>query len=182
MKLTFIVLALIISIAVFGGTITLAQEIPVAEEAALGIFRADSPFYFLQQIMEWLRLNLTFNPLERAKLELELMERRAAEIRDLAERGRLTIERLEALQQQGKTMLENARYRLEAAKARGISIEETTQWAQGIINRQQAIMQGVFEHAPEQIQNAIQRATEIIEPQKRRVLELLGQSTPPITP
>jgi ElaB/YqjD/DUF883 family membrane-anchored ribosome-binding protein len=143
---------------------------PVGQQSALGLFSPDSPFYPLQRFIEWLRLQLTFNPLERAKYELTLMERRAEEIRDLAQRGRLTIERVESLRQQGEAFLNSARERIDAAAEKGIDVSELTKRTQTLIERQQDILRDALEQTPAETQNFIQRAAEAIRAAKEWIL------------
>jgi ElaB/YqjD/DUF883 family membrane-anchored ribosome-binding protein len=146
---------------------------PIGQQNALGPFSPDSPFYPLQRFIEWLRLQLTLNPLERAKYELTLMERRAEEIRDLAQRGRLTIERVESLRRQGEAFLNSARERIDAAAEKGIDVSELTRRTQTLIERQQNILRDALEQAPAETQNFIQRAAEAIRTSKEWILNLI---------
>lgn len=187
----FIVSLLIVALTASGGAVFAQNDLgaptevvqsPAPDGTALGLFQPDSPLYFLQQLIEWIRLRLTFDPLERAKYELTLMERRAEEIRDLAERGRLTIERAQALQRQGEALLNSARQQIEAAKESGLEVRELAAKMQTLLERQQSVLQGALEHAPEEAQNAIQRAIEVSRTGKERALEILERIPMPDRP
>lgn len=152
---------------------------PLPEEA-LGLFKPDSAFYAVQQLGERIRLFLSINPLKRAEYELRLLERRAEEIRYLAEKSRLTVERAEKIQQQISELIENARDKIESASGRGIDVARLTEQMQEILTRQQSVLQDVASRVPTAAQDAIRRAIEASRTGKERVLELLQRLNTPL--
>ncbi len=131
------------------------------ETGKLGLFRPDSPLYLLQRAGERLKLLLTQNPIERAKYELTLIERRVAELHDLVERGRLTVKRAEALQKKTERLIEDVERRIEFARQKGLDVQVLNQRMQTILNRQQTVLEGVLNRVPEEARGAIQRAIEV---------------------
>lgn len=146
----------------------------------LGLFAPDSPLYSFQRLGEWLRLNLTFNSLERAKYELSLIERRAEELRDLAERGRLTVERAQDFQHRTEQLIRRVRERTERAAERGLNIEDIAVRMQTILERQHTALREASERVPTQTQNAIRRAIEVSRAGKERVIDLINRLRLPV--
>ncbi len=62
-----------------------------ADDESPGGIDADSPFYFLQQIIEEVRLRLTENAADRAGFVAQLLELRVNEIGSMVQRGRPDI-------------------------------------------------------------------------------------------
>lgn len=162
------------------GEVESSPAVMPAARSALGLFKPDSPLYSFQRLGEWLKLTFTTNPLERAKYELTLIERRAEELRDLAERGRLTVERAEAIQRRTQQLIEGVQERTEAARKRGLNVEELAQKTQTILDRQQTVLQNVFERVPDAAKDAIRRAIEASRTGKERALDIIRRLETPL--
>lgn len=153
-------------------------QYPLQDGANLRIFTPDSPFYFLQQFTEWAQAQLTFNSLERAKYELALMEYRIAEINYLIQRGWLTIESVEVLENV-QSYIQNigAVVTLPNVEA-GLGIEELISEIKAMLMRQEEalreFLQETIAHAPETVRNFFQHVTEIIHDIKEWIAQAIN--------
>lgn len=147
-------------------------------ESSLGI-PPDSPFYFMQKTGERFKLIFTFDSLEKAKYQLQLIERRAEEIKYLAERGRLTVEKAIELQKKIEALINNARERLDQAIAGGRDARELIEKMQTILERQQKVLENVSLKVPDEAKAVIQKALEVSRRGRERVMELLNQRVSP---
>lgn len=116
----------------------------------------DSPVYFLKSMSEGIGTFFTFGDAAKAERFLELSEKRLAEARALADRGK--PEAAERAIERYEEQLERALLRAEEARAKGQDTDEVLARMSKATLRHQAVLAEVHEKVPEQARPAIQRA------------------------
>lgn len=118
----------------------------------------DSPFYFLKSFFEGVGTFFTFGDIAKAERFLNLSERRLAEAKALAEKGKPEI--AERITGQYQEQLNRALAKAEEARARGLDTDEVLAKVSEATLRHQAVLADVYERVPEQAKPAIERAME----------------------
>jgi ElaB/YqjD/DUF883 family membrane-anchored ribosome-binding protein len=120
----------------------------------------DSPFYFLQNFWEKLKLIFTFDAVEKLKYQIKLLNRRTEEIKYLSEKGKLTIERANKIEGKIKKLMADMQKNLNKLGSRE-DIKELNQNIKDILERQQYIIKNALQNAPEKIQRILNSIIEI---------------------
>jgi len=157
-KLLVIVTSLLIVGLAFPATPAWAQEqegISIGEVSDPGIL-PDSPFYFAKGWGRTIRSFFTFNAQEKAKLALRFANEDALAIQELCDQGecQLAEKHCEKFQEQ----FQRAIQWMEEARQEGKDVEELIEKMEENHLRQQQVLAGVLEKAPEQAQEGILNA------------------------
>ena len=157
-KLLVIVTSLLIVGLAFPATPAWAQEqedISIGEVSDPGIL-PDSPFYFAKGWERAIRSFFTFNTQEKAKLALRFANEDTLAIQELCDQGECQIaeKHCEKFQEQ----FQRAIQWMEEARQEGKDVEELIEKMEENHLRQQQVLAGVLEKAPEQAQEGILNA------------------------
>lgn len=159
---------LIISVFLFSlGTGVLAQgpELP-----APGL-TPDSPFYFLEIIIEEIGTFFTFGDLKKAERYASLAAERLAEIQALVEKGR--PEFVEKTLARYEMQLQNSIDRAEKAQAKGQNAEKVMTMVGEATSKHLEVLAEVGEKVPEDARPAIENAMKVLIKGHAKAVEIL---------
>lgn len=131
----------------------------------------DHPLYFLKALLYKIRGLFVFGDLARARWQMKMADKRAAEARALAKKGRYKLAK-KALER-AVIAQEKAVEHLERAKKKGKKIEDLVERLEKVSIRQQAALDRVLEKVPEEAKEAILKAKERSKKGHRRAIEVL---------
>src|SRR3989344_3302144 len=135
---------------------------PSSEEEALpeaGLTPA-SPFHVFERFGDWARLNiLTFGSTRKAEVKVRIAEKRLAELKAVVEAGAESsvVESAEGFVNSSTASLQNDAETLDVGNQDASALIEKLN---SLSLKQQAVLERVFEKAPEQAKEAITRAIE----------------------
>jgi|GEM_PF-382315 len=153
MKITSLLITLIFLFSV--GIGVLAQETELPDPG----LTPDSPFYFLETIVEEIGTFFTFGDLKKAERYAVLAAERLAEARALVDKDKPEL--AEKTLARYQTQLEKSMERAEKAQTRGKSTEEVMTRAGQATSKHLDVLAEVYEKVPDQTKPAIERAMEV---------------------
>jgi len=131
----------------------------------------DHPLYFLKALLYKIRGFFVFGDLARARWQMKMADKRAAEAKALAKKGRYKLAK-KALER-AVIAQEKAVEHLERAKKKGKKVENLVERLEKVSIRQQAALDRVLEKVPEEAKEAILKAKERSKKGHRRAIEVL---------
>ncbi len=152
-----VALLMVLSFLLFLGTGVLAQE---TEFPSPGL-TPDSPFYFLETIIEGIGTFFTFGDLKKAERYANLAAERLAEAQVVAEKGKLEL--AEKTLQRYENQLNNSITRAEKAQAEGKNIEKVMEVFAKVgqaTSKHLDVLAEIYEKVSEQAKPAIENAIE----------------------
>jgi len=170
MKITCLLITLIFLFSL--GTTALAQEteppeagpptdlsaVALAEEEGLpkAGLTPDSPFYFLEIVVEEIGTFFTFNDIKKAERYANLAAERLAEIQAIADKGKPKL--VEKTMKRYEKQLVKASFRIEKAKTKGKDTGEVSKTVAEATSKHLIVLERVLEKVPEQAKPAIRHA------------------------
>ena len=152
MKKAFLII-ISLTLIIFTG-IALAQAVELPDPGIL----PDNPFYFLKSFFEEIGTFFTIGELAKTERFLNLAERRLAEAKKLAEKGKSEV--AERTMNRYQEQLGRALAKAEQAKMKGLNADDVLTRVSEATLRHQSILIDVYERVPDQAKPAIQRAME----------------------
>ena len=146
-----ITLAFLISL----GPVILAQEIELPDPG----LTPDSPFYFLEIIVEEIGTFFTFGDLKKAERHATLAAERLAEAQAMAEKGNPELAE-KTLERYGM-QLQNSIARAEKAQDTGKNIEKVMTRIGNATSKHLEVLAEVYEKVPEQAKPAVENAIKV---------------------
>src|SRR3989344_2093135 len=134
-----------------------------------------SPFHVFERFGDWARLNvLTFGAVRKAEVKVQIAEKRLAELKAVVEAGAdaSVVENAEGFVDSSSTSLQNDADTLDA---RGQDVSGLIEKLNALSLKQQSVLEGVLERAPEQAKEALARALENSRKGLERAEEVLGR-------
>jgi hypothetical protein len=167
--LSFVISVLSVSILV---GVVFAQETELPDPG----LTPDSPFYFLEVIVEAIGDFFTFGDLKKAERYIKLATERVVEAKAVIDKGKTkaaqtAIERYQ--EQLGKALA-----RAEKAQMKGLSVSEITETVAKATAKHLSVLEEVLERVPEQAKPAILRAREVSVTGQAKALENLAKERP----
>jgi len=136
----------------------------------------DSPFYFLERILEGIGTFFTFGDLKKAERYAALAAERVAEAQAVVEKGK--PEAAQIALKRYEDQLNRALARAERARIKGESIEEVTETVAEATGKHLIVLEGVLEKVPEQAKPAIEKAKEVSMTGQKNALRALAKENP----
>ncbi len=118
----------------------------------------DSPFYFLETIVEKISTFFTFGDLKKAERYAALAAERLAEARAVAEKGKSEL--VEKTLARYEMQLQNSMARAEKAESKGENTEEVMTRVGQATQKHLEVLAEIYEKVPEQAKPAIENAME----------------------
>ncbi len=119
-----------------------------------------SPLHIFERFSDWTRLNLlTFNAVRKAEVKVEIAEKRLAELKAVVESGAesAVVERAEGF---ARVRAEAAEGDLERLDTEGRNLDSLIAKFNDLSLKQQSVLEGVLDKAPEHAREALNRALE----------------------
>lgn len=171
-KIRILLLALILmTLPLF----SLAQNASGEELANPGL-SLGSPFYFFDRFGEWVRMNvLTFNAKKKAELKIKYAEERLAELDKVAVSPSVSEEIVEKAQDRADKFAEEAVSRAEMLGQGGREIPDLIEKLNNYSLKREAVLERVFEKAPEQAKPVIAKAIENSPERFKKIRDILAK-------
>ena len=131
----------------------------------------DHPLYFLKALLYKIREFFVFGDVAKTRWFLKMADKRAAEARELANKGKEKL--AQKASEQAVAARDKAAERLKVAKAAGKDVEELVEKLEAVSIRQQVVLDQVLEKVPQQAKEAIRRAKERSKKGHERAIEVL---------
>ena len=138
------------------GATTTASEEPL-ELPDPGI-TPTSPFYFLDRFGDWLKLNLTFNPVKRARVKAEILEERLSEMNKLSEEG--NEEEVQGLEQEIEEGVNELHQKAEELDKEDKPLAPVLEKIEKLSLKRQRVLERILDKVPENAKPAIEKAIE----------------------
>lgn len=165
-----IIIASLLLTGLVGGI--LAQETELPDPGTT----PDSPFYFLERILETVGTFFTFGDLKKAERYAALASERVAEAQAVVEKGKSKA--AEKALQRYEDQLNRALSRAESARAKGQSIEEVSERVAEATGKHLEVLEGILEKVPEAAKEAIAKAREVSITGQENALRALARENP----
>ena len=165
-----IIIASLLLTGLVGGI--LAQETELPDPGTT----PDSPFYFLERILETVGTFFTFGDLKKAERYAALASERVAEAQAVVEKGKSKA--AEKALQRYEDQLNRALSRAESARAKGQSIEEVSERVAEATGKHLEVLEGILEKVPEAAKEAIAKAREVSITGQEHALRALARENP----
>jgi hypothetical protein len=133
----------------------------------------DHPLYFLKSFVYAVRGLFVFGDEAKARWHLKLSDKRAAEARELAEKGKDVL--AVRASEKAVTTRDRAIEYMEVIKAQGKDVEGLIEKLEAVSIRQQAVLEGVLEKVPEQAKDAVRKAKERSKSGHEKAIEVLRE-------
>lgn len=126
----------------------------------------NSPFYFLREWQEWVEGFLANSSEKKVALALKQADRRVGEIKHLVRINRTDL--LDRTQARWEAKIQKAQEWAEKVTANQVEVKENVLEA---TSKHLAVLEKVYENAPEQAQKGLQRAIDNAQRHQERMLE-----------
>lgn len=136
----------------------------------------DSPFYFLESIIESIGTFFTFGELKKAERFTSLANERVAEIQAMAEK--VNPKALEKASKRYSKLINKALAKLESAEAKGKDTAEVSENIAEATAKHLAVLEGVLERVPDQAKSTIIRVIEASQKGQDNALRTLAKENP----
>lgn len=150
-----IIVFIALTAAVFSFTgVVLAQEETELSQPGLTPL---SPFYFLDRLGDWARLNiLTFNPVRKAEIKIEIAGERLAELNDVFEKAPAKTDILEKLEAEVETGASEANSEAEKLDSENRNVSKIMERLNSFFLKRQEVLEKVIERVPEKVKEKIE--------------------------
>jgi DNA-binding transcriptional MerR regulator len=159
----------------FLGGVVLAQNETLSDPG----LTPDSPFYFLEIIVEKIGNFFTFGDKAKAERMLALAEERLAEAKKMIEEGKR--EHAQKAFKRYQAHLQECEKRLERMENKGERIDDVVEKVASVTEKHIAVLERVYERVPDQAKSAILHAMEVSLTGQEKALEALGKKNPETT-
>ncbi len=133
----------------------------------------DSPFYFLETIIEEIGTFFTFGDLKKAERYTTLAAERLAEAKAVVEKGKPEL--VEKTLERYRMQLQNSIARAEKAQAKGQNTEQVMARVGKATSKHLEVLAEIYEKVPEQTKPAIERAMAVSIKGHERAVEVLKE-------
>ncbi len=116
----------------------------------------NSPFYFLETMVEGIGTFFTFGNLKKAERYAKLVAERVAEAKAVMEKGKPEL--VEKTLERYENQLGKALFRAEKARTEGENIDEVAQTITDSVHKHFVVLEEILEKAPEEAKPAIKQA------------------------
>src|SRR3989338_3735824 len=158
--LKVVILSLVLMVSVVFLTQPASADHPEEEVLPEAGLTSASPFHVFEMFGDWARLNvLTFGAARKAEVKVQIAEKRLAELKAVVEAGAESsvVESAEGFVNSSTASLQNDAETLDVGNQDASALIEKLN---SLSLKQQAVLERVFEKAPEQAKEAITRAIE----------------------
>ncbi len=169
---------LFITFFLIGGAVFAQEDAVLADPPTIEEFEdiqepllsPDSPFYFLRQWQEGVERFLTRSEEAHANLELKHAQRRVGEMKHLARVNKKEL--LERTQERWQNHIQKAQERAERVSEQREVVRERVLEA---TSKHLAVLEKVYEQAPEEAKEGLQRAIDNAKQHQQTILERFSQ-------
>ena len=160
---------IMLAVFLFAGSAVFAQTNSLEDPGML----PDHPLYFMKRGAESVGTFFRFGDEAKANRYLELAEKRISEANALAEGG--NPELAESVLERYRNQMEKGLERAERAKEKGRDMDQVLERVSEASLKHQEVLAGIYERAPEQAREGIQRAMEASQAGGERALNSVSE-------